>query len=60
MGVAASKKWQAESDLRTLRDAHGIHSDKKRHRAAQAMARAEMGKLSKIAAAKRFGLGGVK
>ena len=33
------KKWKAESDARTLSDAHAIHMDAERHKAAQKAAK---------------------
>lgn len=42
-------KWQAESDLRTLRDSHAIQKDAKRHKAAKHMATKEIGALAHIA-----------
>lgn len=42
------EKWRAQSDLRTLRDAHEIMADGKRHRAAHAEAKKQMVALQKI------------
>lgn len=45
---AQDKKWQAESDLRSLREVEAIRGDKPRMKAAQSMAQKEMSALKKI------------
>lgn len=42
------KRWRAESDLRTLRDADDIRKDKERMKAAAAMAKEQMTSLESI------------
>ena len=42
------KKWRAESDLRTLKDAAEIQRDKERMKAAKTVAKQEMNSLKKI------------
>jgi hypothetical protein len=47
------KKWQAESDLRTLLDACAIRKDKARFKAAQAVAKDRVVEMTAIAAGER-------
>lgn len=42
------KRWRAESDLRTLRDADDIRNDKERMKAASAVAKEQMNSLQSI------------
>jgi hypothetical protein len=51
--VGENKNWQADSDLRVLKDAHSIHGDKGRHKAAVGAAKKEIGILRNIADKKR-------
>jgi len=53
IGMVSDKKWQAESDLRTLLDACVIRKDKARFKAAQAMAKDKVAEMAKIAAGDR-------
>lgn len=53
LGVVSDKKWQAESDLRTLLDACAIRKDKARFKAAQSMAKDRVAEMAKIAAGER-------
>lgn len=46
--MAEQRKWQAESDLRTLREAESIKSDPGRVKRAQSMAQQEIKALSKV------------
>lgn len=46
--MASDKKWQAESDMRTLASSAEIIADKARHKAAQECAKKEMGKLKRV------------
>lgn len=41
-------KWKAQSDLRTLTEAHEIKMDRKRHSNAQKEAKAQMKALSSV------------
>lgn len=50
---AEDKKWRAEQDLRTLREAKEIQASAARTRAAQAVARKDMKALNAIAKPKR-------
>jgi uncharacterized protein YjcR len=49
--AAASREaeWRAEDDLRTLLEAEKIKKDSKRYKAAQAMAKAKMAAMNKVA-----------
>jgi hypothetical protein len=47
--TAADKKWQAQSDLRTMQEASQIQSDKRRMTAAQKEAQNQMAALNSIA-----------
>ena len=44
------KRWRAESDLRTLREADDIRKDKERMKAAADMAKEQMTSLQSVAA----------
>lgn len=46
--IDSDKKWRAESDLRTLREAEEIRSDKSRVSAAQTEGRKQMAALSRV------------
>jgi hypothetical protein len=46
--TAADKKWQAQSDLRTIQEAAQIQSDKRRMGAAQKEAQNQMAALSSV------------
>ena len=46
--VDREKRWRAESDLRTLREAESVKSDPSRVRMAQQVAREEMKALAKV------------
>jgi len=51
-GMSASdKRWRAESDLRTLRDAEEVKADSSRMHAAKAEAKKQMQALSKVSGA---------
>jgi hypothetical protein len=52
-GAMTDKKWQAESDLRTLLDACAIRKDKARFKAAQAVAKDRVVEMTAIAAGER-------
>lgn len=45
---AEDKKWQIESDARTLKEAAMIHADPKRHEAAMAMMTKEMDAMKQM------------
>lgn len=47
--TAADKKWQAQSDLRTMQEASMIQADKSRMTAAQKEAQNQMAALNSIA-----------
>ena len=47
--TASDKKWQAQSDLRTIQEAAQIQSDKSRMSAAQKEAQNQMAALSSVA-----------
>lgn len=49
MAIKVDKKWQAESDLRTLADAEEIKADKGRMAACREMAKEKMMVMSKMA-----------
>jgi len=49
MPVASGDRWQAESDMHTLKNAEHIKADPKRHHAAVHHAKAEVGALQKVA-----------
>lgn len=53
IGPMVDKKWQADSDLRTLLDACVIRKDKARFKAAQAMAKDKVAEMANIAAGDR-------
>jgi len=45
--------WQAESDMRTLADAHTIKNHPKRHAAAKAKAKEHLAKYAAVAAGEK-------
>lgn len=47
--TASEKKWQAQSDLRTMQEASQIQTDKRRMAAAQKEAQNQMAALNSIA-----------
>jgi len=49
LGVVSDKKWQTDSDLRTLVDACAIRKDKARLKAAQELAKEKVGEMAIIA-----------
>ncbi len=50
--MADEHKWQAQSDLRTLMDAHAIHKDKARHARVKAHAKEQLSMLKNVSTSK--------
>lgn len=50
---ANERRWRAESDLRTLKDAEQIRSDPGRHADAKRMAKSEVKALQRVATGKK-------
>jgi len=51
--AASERKWKAESDLRTLTEAHEIQRDEPRLRGVRGVARKQMTSLRRITGSKR-------
>jgi hypothetical protein len=49
--LAREQKYRAESDVRTLHEAHQIRQDKPRHARAKAHAKAQMASMAAVAKA---------
>jgi len=49
LGVVSDKKWQVESDLRTLTDACAIRKDPARLKSARELAKEKVGEMAMVA-----------